>query len=173
MNLLKFLLHCCRNKISYPAEQLYSTVEHLWTRCILATLHSRGTHREHLRTASVWLSKLLSGSADPPQNSVWLIYSSGWCSAPHSAQPRWSELSHMTAKPTHTAFSLHKLTALQLFSTLFPTQNYSVNIFRDSSPNPTLHPVKVKQLCNSSLASIALKEPQKPNNLFSRTGVFH
>lgn len=100
-------------------------------------LDTTGAHtQEHLRTASVWLSRLLSGSADPPQNSVWLIYCLGWCSAPHSAQPRRSELSLTTAKPTDTAFSLHKPTALQLFSTLFPTQNYSVNISRDNSPNP-------------------------------------
>lgn len=64
MNLLKFLHHCCRNKITYPAEQLHSTVEDLWTSCILAT--TAGAHtQEHLRTASLWLSRLLSGSADP------------------------------------------------------------------------------------------------------------
>lgn len=46
MNLLKFLLHCCRNKIIYPAEKLHPAVEHLWTSCILATLPQQGhTHR--------------------------------------------------------------------------------------------------------------------------------
>lgn len=134
MSLLKFLLHCCRNKITCRAEQFHSTLVHELHSGHLATA---GAHtEEHLRTAPVWLSRLLSHSADSPQTSVWLIYCSGWCSAPHSVQPRRSKLSHTTAKPTDSAFSFHKLTALQLFSTPFPIQNYSVNISRDNSPNP-------------------------------------
>lgn len=149
----------------------FTPLRNTWAQVVLSC-HSR----IHLRTAPIWLSRLLSGSADLPQNPVWLIYCSGWCSAPHSAQPRQSELPHTTAKHTDSAFSFHKLTALQLFSTLFPPQNYSVNITRDNSPNPglPLHPVKIKPLCNSSVASIALKKThKKPTNLFSRIGVFH
>lgn len=124
--------------------------------------------QEHRQTASVWFSRLFSGSTCSPQNYMGRIYQD----TSHSTQA--SALRFALFSPadliSHNSkicrFRFYDLTGPHLLSTLFLTQNYSVNTSRDSH-SPADPPIP-SQLISSAILHLppSLKK-KKPNNFAS------